>query len=448
MQPTSPTPASTPAPQVAPTTPPILSELGFRYDPMSLYHQTISAILLAAELLELPHHLQLILAQPKTEIIVHFPVLMDDGQFKLFKGYRVQHNNVLGPYKGGIRFHPNVSLDDVKSLAALMTMKGSLAQLPFGGAKGGVQVDPRKLSTGELMRLTRRFTSALGNNIGPDHDIPAPDVGTNAQIMAWMADTFIQFDSHQRSNGLGVVTGKPLEFGGSQGREKATGQGLVYVLEELLPELEMKLDNITYSLIGFGNVGSWTGRLLAQRGAKLRAVMDHTGAIVHDHAIDTSALTQHVQTTGGVAGFPGGQSMTAEQFYSLQVDLFIPAALEQMIDLPQAKQLNCKVVVEGANAPTTPEAERLLLSRGIAVLPAILCNCGGVTVSYFEWRQNRQAETWDEHTVDQQLHRHMSDAATRVKAAARHFKCDLRTASYCAALEQIGKVYRLRGIFP
>lgn len=426
----------------------VLHELGFRYDPASLYHQTISAILRAAELMEIPHHLQLILAQPKNEIIVHFPVRMDDGSFRLFKGYRVQHNNVLGPYKGGMRFHPSVSLDDVKSLAALMTMKCSLAMLPFGGAKGGVQVDPRKISQDELMRLTRRFTASLGGNIGPDHDIPAPDVGTNAQIMAWMADTYIQFQPEGRWKGQGVVTGKPLEFGGSHGRDKATGQGLVFVLEHLLPEMKLQFEKLTYSLIGYGNVGSWTAKLLAARGASLRTVMDHTGAILNERGIDTQALALHVSKTGGVAGFAGGQPISVEEFYKHAVDLFIPAALEQMVDLPQAQMLNCRVVVEAANAPTTPHAERMLLNRGVTILPAILCNCGGVTVSYLEWKQNRQAETWEPEEVDAHLKHHMFSAAHRVKEAARKFDCDLRTASYCAAMEQIVKVYRLRGIFP
>ena len=299
------------------------------------------------------------------------------------------------------------------------------------------------------MRLTRRFTTALGTNIGPDHDIPAPDVGTNAQVMAWMADTYIQFtDQTARWAGQCVVTGKPLEFGGSQGREKATGQGLVFVLEELLPELGLAFDSMTFSLLGYGNVGSWTGRLLAARNSKMRAVMDHTGAIMHETAIDAIALAAHVEKTGGVKNFPGATAITSDEFYRLKVDLFIPAALEQMIDVPQAQLLECKVVAEAANAPTTPHAERLLLDRGITILPAILCNCGGVTVSYFEWKQNRQAETWEAEFVDNQLKKHMFAAAQRVKLAAHRYECDLRTASYCAALEQIGKVYRLRGIFP
>lgn len=446
--PTTPTP-----PTLAPPTngfEQILLELGFHLDPNSLYQQTIGAILNAARMLDLPHHLQLILAQPKNEITVHFPVKMDTGEYRLFKGYRVQHNDTLGPYKGGIRYHPHVELDEIKALAALMTMKCSLAQLPMGGAKGGVQTDPRYLSNDELMRLTRRFTSALGANIGPDYDIPAPDVGTNAQIMAWIADTYMMSLSHpgNRQHGQSVVTGKPPEFGGSAGRDKATGQGLVYVLEQTLPELGLSFHQLTFSLIGFGNVGSWTARLLAERGARLRAVMDRSGALYHDHAIDPTALANHAQTTGNIAGFPHAQPIPVDQFYSIPVDLFIPAALEQMVNLDKARAINCKALVEAANAPTTPAAERHLLEKGVTVLPAILCNAGGVTVSYFEWKQNRQAETWDADLVDDQLRKHMHAAAQRVRLAAHRYRCDLRTAAYCAALEKIDRVYRLRGIFP
>ena len=427
---------------------PVLRELGFRYDPGNLYQQVIGSVLRAAQTLDLPRHLQLILAQPKAELMVHFPVLMDDGSYRLFKGYRVQHNNILGPFKGGIRYHADVSLDHIKSLAVLMTMKTALARLPYGGAKGGVQVDPRRVTPGELMRLTRRFTSALGDNISPDHDIPAPDVGTNAQVMAWMADTYINLNPHRRWAGQAVVTGKPIEFGGSLGRDKATGQGVLYVLDELAPELGLSLAGATFSIIGFGNVGSWTARLLAQRGAVCRAVLDHTGAVYAEGGLDTAKLAAHVEQAGGVAGFAGGEAIAAEEFYGQDVDLFIPAALEQMIDVPIAERLRCKVLVEAANAPTIPEAQAVLERRGIQVLPAILCNCGGVTVSYFEWRQNREASTWDAQTVDGALRTHIYAAAQRTKLMAHRFNTDLRNAAYCVALDQVAKVYRVRGIFP
>lgn len=428
----------------------ILNELGFRFDPANIYQQVITQVLQAAEELDLPHHLQLIMAQPKAEVMVHFPVKMDDGSYQLFKGYRVQHNNILGPYKGGMRFHHGVSLDHVKALAVLMTMKCSLAGLPLGGAKGGVQVNPRELSETELMRLTRRFTSALGDNIGPDHDIPAPDVGTNAQIMAWMADTYINFTQvTHRGAGSAVVTGKPVAFGGSVGREKATGQGVVYVVEDLLPEMIKKpLSDTTYSVIGFGNVGSWTAKLMQPHGAKLAAVMDHTGAISAPDGLDAITLAEYVTETGGVANFPGSTAISEDEFYSMHVDLFVPAALEQMIDVKQAKMLNCKVIAEAANAPTTPDGEKILAERDIDVLPAILCNCGGVVVSYFEWMQNRQSEIWDASKVDEMLRKHMRSATAKVLAAATQLDCDMRTAAFAAALKHVAEVYRLRGIFP
>ena len=439
-------PCNTPACQSARE---IFHELEEIYDEHNLYFQTIGSVLEAANILDVPHRLKLILTQPKNEIMVHCPVEMDDGSWQLFQGYRVQHNNVLGPYKGGIRYHPEVKLDEVKTLALLMTMKCALARLPFGGAKGALRIDPRAVSKDELMRVTRRLTSALGDNIGPDYDIPAPDVGTNAQVMAWMADTYINFaESSSKVTARGVVTGKPLEFGGSVGREKATGQGLVYVLDALLPGMNIELDKVSCSLIGYGNVGSWTARLLQQRGTTLKAVMDHTGAILNEAGIDAEALAEHVKTSGGVHGFADATAINNETFYSTPVDLFIPAALEQMVDLEHAERMQCKVLVEGANAPTTPRAERYLLEKGVEVLPAILCNAGGVTVSYFEWKQNRQSETWDEELVDERLKKIMTRSAERVLKMSKRLNCNMRIASYASAIEHIDKVYELRGVFP
>jgi len=427
----------------------VLDELGFRYDPDDLYQGVINTVLAAAQTIETPRHLQLLMAQPKNEVIVHFPVEMDDGNYRLFKGYRVQHNNILGPYKGGIRYHASVSLDHVKALAVLMTMKCSLVRLPLGGAKGGLQVDPYSLSQDELRRVTRRFTAALGRNIGSEHDIPAPDVGTNAQIMAWIADTHMNFSGPEnRWAERAVVTGKPLAFGGCLGREKATGQGLVFALEELLPELGIDVTKMTFSLIGYGNVGSWTGRLLTHLGARLVAVMDHTGAIRNDRGLDAVELARHAEKQRGVAGFVNSESISEEDFYRQPVDVMVPAALEQMIGEEEAGWIGAKVVAEGANAPTTPEGDRLLAQRGVSVLPAVLCNAGGVTVSYFEWRQNRQATTWSADRVDSELRTHIQSAANRTRLAAHRYGCDLRTASYCAALENIACVYSLRGIFP
>lgn len=427
----------------------IFDELEDYYDEDNLYFQTISSVLEAADLLDLPHNVKLMLSQPKNEIMVHCPLQMDDGTWQLFKGYRVQHNNVIGPYKGGIRYHHEVKLDEVKTLALLMTMKCALARLPYGGAKGALKIDPRAVSPRELERVTRRLTAALGNNIGPDYDIPAPDVGTNAQTMAWMADTYINFaESSSKVTARGVVTGKPLEFGGSAGREKATGQGVVYVLETLLPGIGIDLSSQSYSLIGFGNVGSWTARLLQAKGSQLKAVLDHTGAILNENGIDAEQLADYVRKHGGVAGYPDAEKIPEDRFYATPVDLFIPAALEQMVDLEHAKMMQCKVLVEAANAPTTPNAERHLLKNGVEVLPAILCNSGGVTVSYFEWKQNRLSETWDEAVVDERLKTVMCRAAASVLEMAAQLDCGMRLASYAVALERIGKVYGMRGVFP
>jgi glutamate dehydrogenase (NAD(P)+) len=427
----------------------IFTELEEIYDDQNLYFRTITSVLEAASALEVPHRLKLMLTQPKNEIMVHCPVEMDDGSWRLFKGYRVQHNNVLGPYKGGIRYHPEVKLDEVKTLALLMTMKCALARLPFGGAKGALRINPQEVSKDELMRVTRRLTAALGDNIGPDYDIPAPDVGTNAQVMAWMADTYINFaESSSKVSARGVVTGKPLAFGGSAGREKATGQGLVYVLDALSPNMGIELDTVSCSLIGYGNVGSWTARLLQKRGTTLKAVMDHSGAIFNPDGIDADALALHVSTNGGVHNFAAAKAISNDAFYATPVDLFIPAALEQMVDLEHAKRIQCKVLVEGANAPTTPHAERYLLEQGIEVLPAILCNAGGVTVSYFEWKQNRQSETWDEALVDERLKETMTRSAERVLKMSKRLNCNMRIASYASAIEHIDTVYELRGVFP
>ena len=429
----------------------IFEELKEHYDDHNLYFQTTGAVLEAANKIGAPHHLKLILSQPKNEIMIHCPVQMDDGSWQLFKGYRVQHNNVLGPYKGGIRFHPEVKLDEVKSLALLMTMKCALTHLPFGGAKGALRIDPRQLSPRELQRVTRRLTASLGTNIGPDFDIPAPDVGTNAQIMAWMADTYANFAiPSQKINAAGVVTGKPLEFGGSFGRDKATAQGLMYVLDELLPELGIQrtYNELSYSLIGYGNVGSWTGRLLQARGSQLIAVMDHSGAISNPQGIDAEQLAEHVEKTGGIVNYPAASAISTEQFYQTQVDLLIPAALEQMVTIDEAQQINCRVLVEAANAPTTPRAENHLLEKGVKILPAILCNAGGVVVSYLEWKQNRLSEQWEASLVDARLQTTMKAAAQRVIRMAERLNCDMRTASFAAAIEHIEKVYATRGVFP
>jgi glutamate dehydrogenase (NAD(P)+) len=429
---------------------PLFDELELSSDPNNLYRQTVGSMLYAAEVMNLPRYLKIILAQPKNEIMVHFPVKMDDGEFRLFKGYRVQHNNALGPFKGGLRFHPDVHLDDVKSLAFLMTMKCSLVGVPYGGGKGGIKVDARKHSRGEMERIVRRFTAAISHNIGPDYDIPAPDVGSNSQHMAWIADTYAFLSEVGGSNPAAVITGKPVEFGGSVGREKATGQGVVDTLVEMLPEVGVKPEGATFSVLGFGNVGSWSGKIFQSKGAKMIAVADHTGFIRNDKGIDANDLSSYVSASknGGIAGYTKATAISKEEFYKTKVDVFIPAALEQMIQETEAGMIDAKIIAEGANAPTTPAGERVLLQRGIEVLPAILCNAGGVTVSYFEWVQNKNCEAWELDEVDEKLNKHMIQAATKTREARKRFNVDLRTAAYIAALERLQKAYEVRGIFP
>ena len=438
---------------------PVFEELGFPPDPENLYTQTVGTMLHAADVIDLHHRVKVILAQPKNELMVHFPVRLDDGKYHLFKGYRVQHNNALGPYKGGLRFHPDVNLDDVKSLALLMTMKCSLVRIPFGGAKGGVKTDPRTLSTGELERVTRRFCTAIMHTIGPDRDIPAPDVGTNAAMMAWFADTYAM--THKATDSLGVVTGKPIAFGGSLGREKATGQGVIDTLVELLPSLNISIEGMRITLQGFGNVGSWAGRIVQDLGARIIAVQDHTGCLRNDGGIDCHALAEHVLVSGGIAHFGadsptgagaradhGAQAVSEEDFYRTPCDVFIPAALEQMVRAEQADWLGCKVVVEAANAPITPDGDRVLARRGIEVVPAILANAGGVVVSYFEWLQNKASQYWDAEKVDHELNRVMVMAARRTLVCKQKYEVDMRTAAYTSALDHIAQVYNARGIFP
>ena len=428
-------------------------------DPESLFAMAVEAVNRACDVLQCPPYVKAILGQPKNELIVNFPVQMDNGTYRVFKGYRIQHNNVLGPYKGGIRFHPEMSLDDGKALATWMTMKCAVMRLPYGGAKGGVKMNPRELSPAELMRLTRRFTAALGDTIGPDYDIPAPDVGTNSQIMDWMMDTFLNTHEGVGKQGLrSVVTGKSIACGGSEGREKATGQGIVYVLQELLPEFLINMEGMRFSVLGFGNVGSNAAVILQGLGAKLVAVMDHTGAMrasTADGAIDAVDLAKHVAETGAIKGYaekrPNREHLEiadAENFYKTPVDVFIPAALERMVNRHVAEWLNCRVLAEGGNGPCTPEADQLLGYRNIAVLPAILCNAGGVTVSYLEWVQNKAGVRWELERVDAELKKTISNAARRVRLAAHQYAIDMGTAAYVVAIDHIAKAYVQRGIFP
>ncbi len=403
----------------------------------------------AADLIGLEPVVRAILSEPKNEIIVSFPVRMDDGHFEVFRGFRVQHNNILGPYKGGMRYANIVNRDEVRALAAWMTYKCALVELPFGGAKGGVRCDPYALSREELMRLTRRFTHALGTNIGPDYDVPAPDVGTNAHVMVWMMDTYLNsMDATARTRARHVVTGKTLTSGGSEGREKATGQGLVYVLREWLKTHRLNASRISYSIQGFGNVGSNTALLLGELGAKLVAVDDHAGTIANPAGIDPKDLARHVREKRSVKGYDRADAISREEFFGTEVDVVIPAAMENQIHDLNQHLLKCRVILEGANGPVTPAAEDKLRSRGIEIIPDILANSGGVIVSYFEWVQNKNSEHWDLADIDERLKRMMLRSYERTSREAEQRECDLRTAAYAIALKRLETAYGERGIFP
>jgi len=405
----------------------------------------------AAELMELEPWIVKILSEPKNEIRVNFPVLMDDGQYQLFKGYRVQHNNILGPYKGGMRYHPQVDIDEVKALASWMAFKCALANLPLGGAKGGVEVDPKKHSERELERITRRFAHALGENIGPDYDIPAPDVGTNSQTMVWMMDTHINStNAHNRFAMRGVVTGKTLNCGGSLGRDKATAQGTVFTLESWAKRRGFKFDGATFVVQGFGNAGSWAARLLCEKGAKLLAASNSRGVVYNDKGIDPNALLAYLADHRDPSGFSGGESIPDKQLWQIKADILIPAAFESQINGGNAGDIDVKVIAEAANGPTSPAADEVLREKGITVIPDILCNAGGVIVSYFEWVQNKNSEQWELEEVDRKLHRLITAAYDATEEAGKRFDLgeDTRTAAYLVAMERMQHAYRERGIFP
>jgi glutamate dehydrogenase (NAD(P)+) len=403
----------------------------------------------AAKIAGIPAVVRDILSQPKNELIINFPVRMDSGEYRMFKGYRVQHNNVRGPYKGGIRYHEMVSLDEVKALASWMTYKSALHDIPFGGGKGGIKFMPRQHSMAELERITRRFTHALGSNIGPEYDIPAPDVGTNGQTMVWMMDTYMNVVGFNDKNAnRGVVTGKTLSSGGSQGRETATGQGIVHCITEWARDRRFDLNGASYTVQGFGNVGSHASRILARTGASLVAVGDYKGYVANPNGINPFKLSEYVTRTGSVADYPGAQLITREEFFATHADIFIPAALELEIGVAEARALNVKLIVEGANGPTESAAEPIIAEKGIDLIPDILANSGGVVVSYYEWLQNKRSEHWELEEVEERLAKRMKRTYLAVTEFALQRKCDWRMAAMCIGLERIAKAYSERGIFP
>ncbi len=416
----------------------------------SLFETAVEQFNAAADLVGLPDKIRSILRSPKNEIIVSFPVEMDDGELRIFRGYRVQHNDILGPFKGGLRFAPQVDLGEVKALAMWMTWKTSLANVPFGGAKGGIAFNPRDHSLGEVERIVRRFTHALGSNIGPEHDIPAPDVGSNAQNMVWMMDTYLNSGAggSDRQNTRRVVTGKTIETGGSLGRDKATGQGAAFVLAHHFERTNQDLRTKTAAIQGFGNVGEHSARAMSRMGVKVTAVADHTGAILNGHGIDPEQLWAHTSRNGGVFGFAGADAIDVEEFFSADVDILVPAAIENQITADRAPNIKASVVVEGANGPTSVEGEQILIDRGVEILPDVLANAGGVIVSYFEWLQNKMSARWQLAQVDDELRRYLYEAADAVEEEKKHLACSRREAAYAVGLKRIGTVFDQRGIWP
>jgi glutamate dehydrogenase (NAD(P)+) len=385
------------------------------------------------------------LKRPKRALIVDVPIELDNGDVAHFEGYRVQHNLSRGPGKGGVRYHPDVTLEEVMALSAWMTVKCAAVNLPYGGAKGGIRVDPKKLSLKELERMTRRYTSEIGIIIGPQRDIPAPDVNTNGQIMAWMMDTY---SMNTGSTATGVVTGKPLHLGGSAGRIKATGRGVFVTGREAARRIGMDLNGARVAVQGFGNVGGSAAELFAQAGGKIVAAQDHTGTIYNANGFDLADLMPHVANTGGVAGFKGADVMKSEEFWDVDCDILIPAALEGQINEERARRIKAKLVLEGANGPTTSKGDDMLFERNILVVPDVICNAGGVTVSYFEWVQDFSSFFWSEDEINVRLDKIMVDALKKIWDTADRHKITLRTATFAVACERILIAREERGLYP
>ncbi len=387
-----------------------------------------------------------VLSSPKRITTVSCPIRMDDGSIQVFTGFRVQHSNVLGPYKGGLRMAGNVARDEVMALAMLQTWKNALVNLPYGGAKGGIICEPKSLSPRERENLVRRFTYEISDVIGPAIDIPAPDLGTDAQAMAWMADTYSSVVGHQE---LGVVTGKPVSIGGSVGREEATGRGVMNTLRRWRRTVEDKpLDGLRVSVQGFGQVGSHAARLLAERGCTIVAISDKFGGIYNANGIDIAAAMEYYRVNNQLTDFKAGEAITNEEVLTVDCDVLIPAAIENTVNSRVANQVKARILVEGANGPTTPKADEILRDRGVVILPDILANAGGVTVSYFEWVQGLDHYFWDLKRVQDELQKIMESAFDRVHALTLESKCDYRTAAYTIAVSRVAEACRLKGLFP
>jgi glutamate dehydrogenase (NAD(P)+) len=400
---------------------------------------------LAAEKLNLDAGLRRVLREPRRELTVHFPVKMDDGNVRVFTGYRVQHNLSRGPAKGGIRYHQDVSLDEVKALAMWMTWKCAVVGIPYGGGKGGVIVDPKKLSRREVEGLTRRYATEISIIIGPERDSPAPDVNTNAQTMAWIMDTY---SMHVGYTVPAVVTGKPISLGGSEGRNEATARGCVFTVVEAAKHLGLDLKDATVVVQGFGNAGAIAAQLMVAEGSKILAVSDSSGAIHAPAGLDVEKVIAWKKEHGTVKGFPGAEDVSNEQLLEIKCDVLIPAALENQITGANAERIDAKIVAEAANGPTTPEADAILFKRGIFMIPDILCNAGGVTVSYFEWVQDLNRDHWSEATVNAKLREIMVRSFDETLALAHKHDVNMRTAAYMLAVDRVASATALRGLYP
>lgn len=400
----------------------------------------------AAEALQLDPNLRERLKLPQRSLVVSLPVRMDDGRVEVFTGYRVQHDSSRGPSKGGIRYHPDVSLGEVAALAMWMTWKCALVGLPYGGAKGGIRVAPKTLSRSELQRLTRRYAAEIFPLIGPDKDIPAPDVGTDAQVMAWIMDTYSQQVGYAVP---GVVTGKPLSLGGSLGREEATGRGVVYVALEALRHLDLPLDSATVAIQGFGNVGSHTARLMQQQGVRVIAVSDVTGGLYNPQGLDIPELLRRYRDEGQpLCNINMGELITNEELLELNCTILVPAALSEQITAQNASRLRCKILVEGANGPTTLDADRILEEKGVFIVPDILANSGGVIVSYFEWVQDLQRFFWSAEDIQRRLHDLITSSFHRTLEVSRQRKTSMRMAALMRGIDQVAQAHLQRGLYP
>jgi glutamate dehydrogenase (NAD(P)+) len=396
----------------------------------------------AARIMDVGERIEALLSTPLREVKVQVSIELDNGEIRTFQGYRVQHDNSRGPMKGGLRFHPAITQDEVVSLASLMTWKTAVVNLPFGGSKGAIACDPSRMSVKEIERLTRKYVDQIQELIGPNQDVPAPDINTNPQVMAWIMDQYSRYHGHSPA----VVTGKPLDLYGSKGRETATGKGITLIVREVLRDVGLPVKGTRFAVQGFGNVGSHTARLLHEEGGHIVAVSDVHGGVRNAAGLDVSALFDHVKRQGTVKGFPQGQACSSDDVLFSDCEVLIPAAVGDVLTLQNVNQVRAKIVVEGANAPTSPQADEVLEKRGVVVVPDILASAGGVTVSYFEWVQNLQHMAWDEERVSAELEKTVREAYERVSQLCRSRKVSLRTAAYMVAIGRVGKATMLRGI--